>query len=233
MKTRRSASAQNMIDNDPRGDTPPAGKASDYIGHAERDIKPGDKVVLYCRVSRHTQNRMGNLDDQERNLRREAARLGAIVVEDPILHEGPGWDAGEIMRAAALAREHGAKLLAESTNRYVRSGEYHGDENPDAQASEEELQFLPIWTGGTVPLTVLDPDASAGEERAYETKRGQREKGRRGGRPRTNPPGYKTERRREMLPKVLELREKGESVREIAAYMGIAKSTIYDWIQQD
>jgi hypothetical protein len=212
--------------------TPPQGKASNYIRHVCVEIRPGDRVILCCRVSHHTQNQKGNLDNQEENLRGELERLGAVVVE-VVRHEGPGWDGRWLVRAAAKAMKHGAKLVAESTNRFVRSLEYHSKKNPDAQASEEDLYALRCWTTGVTLVTLLDPDATAAEERSYQTIRGQRAKDRKGGRPAKHPPGYKLDRRQKMLDQVLSLCERGFSVRTISAWTCVPKSTVYDWTKSE
>jgi Homeodomain-like domain len=222
------AMTQRFSDCPPHGNFPP-GKASDYIRHACKEIKWGDKVVIWCRVSHHTQDHNGNLNDQEQNLRDELTRMGAIVC-DIVREVGPGWRGDGLNRAAAIARKHGAKLVAESTCRLIRPFDYHSSKNPDAQAREHDLLCLKARTEGVVLVTLLHPDASPAEERAYQTRRGQEAKGRKGGRPAKQPPGYTIDRFREMLPIVLRLREGGATIRKIAEETGVPRSTVCDWL---
>jgi hypothetical protein len=66
----------------------------------------------------------GNDQGQMANLRDTTVRKGATVVAAPTAHVGPGWDPGWLVRAAALARRHGAVLVAETTDRFIRSTAY-------------------------------------------------------------------------------------------------------------
>ena len=76
------------------------------------------------------------------------------------------------------------------------------------------------WVCGDVPLVTLhDPDIGWREERSIQSKRGQQQKGNKGGRPVNNAPGYK-KRRRELLDiKVLWLARLGLSVRASATML--------------
>ena len=211
----------------------PPGKASNYIRHAKSEIRPGDKVILFCRVSDRSQE--ANLDDQEANLRWVVEKRGAKVLDPPIRKVKKGWDISWLNEPAARAREHGAKLLAETPNRFIRPRVYDSRYNQDAQASEEDLELLRTLTEGVILVTDLHADATAGEERAYEIERGHRAKGNKGGRPKKSPkrpPGFKRERRRQTLERVLALREKGWSIRDIAKAVDVRKSTVGDWIRK-
>lgn len=202
------------------------GRASDYISPIET-MQPGDRVMLCCRVT--TQGQEANLKDQEANLRSVAVGCGAKVVE-VFTHVGTGYDTDWLWRAAEAARKHGAKLLAESANRLIRHPCYDSKSWPDAQARESDLWELRQATEGITLVTHLHPDATPGEERAYHTKRGQREKGRKGGRPTKQKPGDKKRRRDELLPRVLRLHERGATLGDIAARTGVPRSTVQDWI---
>jgi hypothetical protein len=129
-----------------------AGKASKYIKHCGTEIRRGDKVILCCRASGRMQNHTGNLADQEANLREQMERLGAIVV-GVITHVGSGWEPYWLMRAAALAERHGAKLVAETTDRFIRNDLYHSRDRPNAQATEIELKRLRNETLGVLLST--------------------------------------------------------------------------------
>lgn len=162
------------------------GKASNYIRPIEA-IQPGDRVVLWCRVStRWQQERKGNLDDQEANLRRVAEERGATVV-DVARHVVSGCANEDeyhdlldrLADAAELATQHGAKLLAENTSRLIRHPSY--DSNPTAQARELDLRELRRATEGVVLVTHLDPDATPRQEQKYHEERGKREREARAG----------------------------------------------------
>jgi hypothetical protein len=180
-------------------------------------------------VSSHAQFLRGNHKDQERNLRRELAELGANVVGVEY-YEGPGCHGAGICRSAARAEALGAKLAAETTSRFVRSDDYHPGKNPDVRPSEEDLECLRAWTRGVPLVTLLHPDATPSEERSYQRKRGQRAKGRTGGRPATKRPGSKKRRRLNTQEWVQSLRANGMSIRIIASKTGVPRSTVYDWL---
>jgi DNA invertase Pin-like site-specific DNA recombinase len=198
--------------------------------HAIDDLQPGDAVILCLRVSKRAQKKTGNLEDQKRHLRRVVAERGARVV-GLIPHEGPGWDFSWLIPALAKAKECGAKLLAESVSRFVRSKEYHSSKNPESQPSELQLESLRVLSDGVSLVTALDPNASPAEERSWQTKRGQMFKDRRGGRPLSNSPGYKLALRHRLKPLARQMRADGASVGEIVKHTGVARSTVRDWVR--
>jgi DNA invertase Pin-like site-specific DNA recombinase len=199
------------------------GKASNLIRQAKSEIKPGDKVVLCCRVSHCTQNHNGNLRDQEARLRRCMKKVGAVVMA-VCTHVGSGVDKWSVLQAATEAREHGAKLVAESTDRFIRHEDYHSSKNPDAQARETDLEDLGYLTRGVTLSTLLHPDATPARVRSFQRKRGQWAKGHKGGRPLA-----KKKRREKLLPDVLRLHVTGKSCRAIAAMLGLPRSTVHRW----
>jgi len=204
-------------------------KASSYIrgiGH----LKAGDKVVLCCRVSGREQRRRRNLKDQEAELRQVAAERGATVV-DVVTHVGPGWDPSWLAPAVETAKKCGAKLLARSTNRFIRHPDYHSINNPDAQARDVDLEAMWRVADGEPLVTVVPPDAPPGDERSKETTWGQQQKGHKGGRPtKTKPAGYKKERREQQLNRVLKLHRRGLPLGDIVVLIGTPKSTTARWI---
>ncbi|NLF72082.1 MAG: helix-turn-helix domain-containing protein [Candidatus Anammoximicrobium sp.] len=208
----------------------PAGKASNCIRPID-DLRPGDNVILCCRVSGCTQKRRNNLSDQEANLRQAVEQRGAVVV-DVVKYVGSGWDPSWLRKPARQATEAGEKLVAESTNRFIRHLDYHSDNNPDAQASESDLEELRLWTLDVPLVTALDPDATPGQERAYEIDRGRRQKGKKGGRPRNKKPGEKKRRREKQLPRALRFHARGLSLGEIAALTKTPRSTVQKWIKK-
>jgi hypothetical protein len=124
---------------------------------------------------------------------------------------GSGFDPAWLIRPAALARQHGARLVAESTSRFIRNRLYHSRKNWKAQATEPELEDLARWTRGVVLVTALDPDASPEQERDYESNR-------RGGKDRggETPLNRDQFRERDWLPLALNLAAAGMHLRPIA-----------------
>jgi hypothetical protein len=186
------------------------GQASKIIHHAS-ELKPGQKAVLWCRVSGCEQNRQGNLDDNEAKLTELSKDLRTEVV-GVIRYVGSGTDPICLVNAVDLAKKLGAVLLAESTDRFIRHPAYHSKENPNAQAREPDLEELQYWTQGVELYTDLHPDASPQEVRSYQRKRGQKYKGNKGGRPRKRKWKKRRFARYEVARK---LREEGKSIRQI------------------
>jgi hypothetical protein len=197
------------------------GKASNYIKFC--DLKPGDKAVLCIRVSRWEQNRTLKLKRQELNLRAAVEHMGAIVVAVEA-HVGPGWDPGWLVRPAAIATRHGAVLVAETTSRFIRSSAY-SKTNQDAQAREPELIDLRRCTEGVTLMTILDPDALPGEERAYQTKRGLKIKS-------ATQPGYKKLRYLRCRSKVRDCAIAGITGRPLAKELKVPESTARAWVRR-
>ena len=161
-----------------------AGKASDYIMHATEEIRPGNRVVLWCRVSGHVQEKNHNLDDSELWLRKRAGEKGAIVVGVD-RHTGPGWDAKSLCKVTTMARCLGAKIiLAESTDRLIRNPLYSKDRQ-NLQARDADLREMQTCTKGIIIATDLHPDATPEQVRSYQRRRGQQMKNNCGGRPKT------------------------------------------------
>jgi hypothetical protein len=207
------------------------GDARRVLRHADDEIQRGDRVVLACRVSERVQNHRGNLNDSERSLRKYVAARGATVV-GVVRTVGSGQHATWVRRGAELCKEHGAKLLAESTDRLIRSARFDTEDAPDAQANDQELGYLNVMLDGVVAATVLPPDAPARNVRSFQRRRGQVEKGAKGGRPRNAVPGYKKQRRLEKLPEVLQLHAAGQSLGQIEDSTGVPKQTVREWIKK-
>lgn len=203
------------------------GKASHYIRYAQEEIQWGDLLIIWCRVSGRTQQRGNNLADQEAKLRQYAESRGAIVVGVQH-HRGLGWDTYALEIAAGMASRYGAKVLAESTDRLVRSPHYHSNNNFYAQARVVDLEDLKLL--GVTFATVLHPDALPCEAKSCHIKRGQWAKGRKGGRPKKSKPGYIKRRRAEQRPVALSMRWEGASLAQIAEKLRVPRSTIQDWI---
>ena len=197
------------------------GDATKYIEHA--NINPGDRVVLVCRVSTCNQGKRKNHSDQEAALREWVKERGGIVV-DVVKIVISGFNPYWLARAVAIAERRSAKLLAESTDRFIRHPAYHSVECPNAQPSNCELRDLRDWAEGTELVTMLHPNATLEEVRSYQSKRGQRMKRKKGGRRERL-----KNRRKRLEAKVLELRQSGASFREIEKQIGVPFNTARRW----
>jgi hypothetical protein len=213
-----------------------AGRASDYIKHAVEELRPGDRVVLCCRVSACTQDHNRNLQDQAANLRERAEYFGVQVIWVK-KYVGSGIDPDWLAWPAWFAKGNQAKLFAETTDRFIRHLRYHSKTNPDAQARDPDLQDLQLCTQGVTLVTDLHPDASPREARSYHRKRGQKFKGNHGGRP---PKRRWKKRRQAWLQLAREMRDAGLSYRKIADRLnargdGLGKvchKTVYNWLKK-
>ena len=226
MKIRKKVSAKKSIENKV---TP--GDASKYISYD--CIKSGDKVVLYCRVSTRQQNHSGNLIAQEAYLRAQITSKGAIVV-NAVHFVGSGFFPLHLAYAATLAKQCGAKIVALTTDRLIRNNFYKSTGSNlerNARANLEGLETLKQCAQGIELVTLLHPNASLNECLGLQKKIGQEVKGRKGGRPKKNSPGYKKVRRNENLQIVRRLRIEGVGIREIARRLGLPEATVRYWVR--
>lgn len=199
------------------------GKASDYFSYD--NIKTGDIFVVACRVSGREQDRSNKLKRQVSNLRKHIIDRGGIVVGVVAVVES-GWDPMWLAQAAAIAKKHGGKIAVECVNRAIRSSAYHSERDPTAQARTPELEYMKSCLDGVEITSMLDPDASAGEERGYQTRRGQSESGNKGGKPMR-----KKNRRKKLKPEAIRLQQIGESIAGISRLLNVAESTVRDWLR--
>lgn len=183
------------------------GTASDYIVHFKKLAIQNRilKVILYLRVSRCQQRKNGNLADQERYLKRiiryyEKKYHIKIEIVAVIKETASGWsyDKIELEKATIVADEYDAiVVLAESSDRFVRSRFYHSHKNPDVLPNVREYEALKRESGGVVLATIVSPNKSS---KSYQTKRGMHSKNKLGGRPCKKYAGYKKETRDKWRP---------------------------------
>jgi hypothetical protein len=195
-------------------------------------IEPGGKVIIFCHFFMGLQEDKMSLDDQERFLRREVERRGGVVL-GVVLEATRDQDPIRLSKAVTFAKRKGAKLLAESIDRLVRRSGYHSKTAPSLQARYTELNDLRRVARGVELMTFLDPEATPGELRRSQGRRGPRLKGQVGARPKEQRAGYKKERRQKLLPYVLILRENGKTQRQITRVTGVAQSTVQEWLSND
>jgi hypothetical protein len=197
--------------------------------HAIDDVHRGANVVLCPRVSRLGQKASGNCADQAQRLRSVADERGFNVV-DVFPHVGHGSDFSWLIPAVAKAKACGAKLLAESASRFIRSEKYDPVKAPEAQPSKQQMDSLLAIADGVELVTVVNPAATPAEERAYQSRRGNEAKKNWGGRP-PSKSDYLRRRRAKLKPIVKKLREEGASLGEIVRQKNVPKSTVRDWLK--
>jgi hypothetical protein len=220
-----------------------AGIATDFMvslrKHLARDRSPA--VVLYTRVSQYHQKKRGNLVESMKQLRADVSKSGCNI-----LGEYQGVENGSskeefrsaLDRAVACAKANNAVIVAPSRCRFIRDSSYNGTNASDAPTIAEYRELKRIV--GQVPLvTVLHPNKHA---RFEQVQRGQQQKGRMGGRPRTGTRGAGATklRREKYLLWVCTRRESGWSLRRIAAELSRRRSgfpaptamTISNWLKR-
>lgn len=196
-------------------------------------LRPGLKAVQYGRVSSRTQHHRKNLDAQEAYCKFRLRKLG--VPTNRVYREiGAGWsqDRERLQAAAAYAKEIGVVLVAESADRFLRSQDFNTKKRPDVLPSHAEWEKLKESTLGVRLVTILPPDMHWRAVRSHQSRRGQRGKGRLGGRPKNRADsrrGPKKLRRLLLLDDALEMRDQGLGLGTIAKELGIPKSTIQRW----
>lgn len=203
-----------------------AAKASDYIQPFET-IQAGDVVLPVCRVSGPAQQQNGDLDDAEALLLSELSGRKSTAIGPVLKTVASGSDPSWLAPAVALAKQHAAKLLAETTDRFIRPPDFDPRKCPDAQPTAEDFERLLAVTGDVVLVTLIDPDATPEEIRSHQRWRGQFVKRRRGGRPVTN----KKAQREKKRPLAIQRRREGRSLAAIAAELRVPRSTIQDWVK--
>jgi hypothetical protein len=85
-------------------------------------------------------------------------------------------------------------LVAETPDRFLRHPEWT-PHRQDLQPSQQDWEKLKQITGDLILVTLIDPSSSSSDMRSQQTKRGQEQKGRKGGRPRH--PFYYEEQRKD------------------------------------
>lgn len=156
------------------------GEPDRYIRY--RDVCVGDKVLLVARGSSGPQDARGNTQDAIDFLNLYASFMDAEIIGE-LKVVAPGSDPEWLIPAVEEAKEHGAKIVAESADRLIRHQFYHSRHNPHLMAGKRELELLGRIADGVVLTTFLRPNLPLSKVRRWQTKRGQRAKNSFGGRP--------------------------------------------------
>jgi hypothetical protein len=219
-------------------------KASNYLYHFDDYLNQflNVLVILYIRVSSGPQEDRGNLITYEKVLRKELKRLN-IPIRDCCKDVCSGWlihhekrtGLRKAIRKAKAQNRKGINviILSPSSDRFLRNRYYHSQERPDLIPTEDEFSEFVKLTRNVPLATFLHPDMPPEKVRSKQTKWGQQVKGKRGGRPRKEYPGYKKKLRNEKLPIVLKLNNQGKRICEISNLTGIKGDAVSDWINKD
>jgi len=206
-------------------------KAGDYL-HRISEMPAGSFCVIFARVSSPSQK--DHLELQLSACKAAAERHGFICVGMfSVIGPANGPDARRVLKkAAAMAKQHGGFVLAESTSRFVRSAKFNPSTNRDAVPSIGEFEDLKRDVSGVLLVTVHDADLSPEVEHALETKRGMMPLDKRGGRPQRRHYKGKVERLKD-VPKAIEYWKDYMSLGDIAKALSRKKSTIQSWAEND
>ncbi len=183
------------------------------------------------RESGRTQALKGNLQAQERNLRKAVEKLELRVVR--VFREiGSGYSSDLEQRAAAFAyaRENGVALITESADRFLRHRDY-SKTNQEILPSLGEWERLADAAQGVRLATLLEPDVSPRDVRAYQTARGIRKRvSMRAERQSTRTEPKKIKRMRLLKRVVFQRRFFERSYGEISKRLGLPRSTVKQWV---
>jgi len=211
-----------------------AAKPSEYLRHLAEVAASLVGKPIYLLVRESTESQRDHMPAQvefcERVLKSFGLRPTKVF---RVIGTANGDEARAALEAAgALAKPTGGSVVAESTSRLIRSGNYNSRTNRNALPSDLEFAEL-IRVSQSVPLvTIHPPDLSEKEESRCQTRRGMIPKDRRGGRPHKKPPGYKKEQRLKDEPRAIALWQSRMSLGEISSEICRAKSTIEYWVEQ-
>ena len=155
--------------------------ASEFISHLKALSKahPKKTVIWYGRVSTDLQR--PNLREARRFETERLRKLGwRVIATSCECANGSIWEERPwLHRAIALARKHGAILVANSRDRLLRADGFWRSNSSDTLSSADYDELGRISNGVTI-ATITHPDKSG---RPSQIKRGQKEKKRAGGRP--------------------------------------------------
>ena len=214
-----------------RSETPP--KASEYLRHLKRLLSVNNslKAVVWCRVSGREQNRRRNLNNQAISLVRKIESRDVAVVK-VFKSISSGWDQDRTVfhQAIEYALHHDAVVIAESTDRFIRSTGFTA-KTPSVQPSRVEWETLADHARNVTLATLLHPDTNWRKVRGYQSKRGIREKGAKCGRPIKFSGCERRLRRQALLARALELHSWHLSLRDIEKELGVPWRTLGDWLR--
>lgn len=193
---------------------------SNYFRWIE-DLSPC-RAVVWGRESTRQQDPQGNLNWQRLYYRRTLSDRGyEVLASFGEVGSGYHFDRPDLANACAYARRHGAILVAEATNRFVRPSLYNSATFPNAPYLAQELDRIAEIARGVTLATILHPDMPEFDVRGHQTKRGLLKP----------PPRGATKARNESAKAtVLAMHADGYEQCEIRRVTAISSSNISRWI---
>lgn len=183
-----------------------------------------DRLYIYGRNSSTQMIHAGRLDDQMALINDACAEL---AIE--ILGQRAGWERGfldgprpHFKSVLKAARKDGCGVLARDVARYLRTKAFHGQNNPLAEPTREELdELIYDWADGVPLYTLFDPNLSAAEIRGQAIRHGK------------NKPGRPRAFNDDDLELIVAMRQQGETFRAVAREFGLkSPSTIHDALKR-
>lgn len=186
-------------------------------------VPRGSPVLIVTCVSSRKQS--ANHRDQRLNLKSELVSR-RIKIKGSHQYTGqrynPEWIIPAVDKGLKLNAEY---LVFESSDRILRNPQFNCSYNPNAVASTKQFLELKDYLQGIKLAVLIPPDTSASLVRSAQRKRGIM------GKEKTLRGRYK-HHKHETIQKARKLNEKGYSLRQISLELGVAKSTISDWISR-
>jgi DNA invertase Pin-like site-specific DNA recombinase len=220
------------------------GDPDKYLLHLEKVFKDAARkgvklllLVLYGRVSSGKQGREGNLTHQLPYVRRRIEKLSKrymvavdIIDESEFGEEVSGWklwknERSELVKAAKLAKEKRAILVALNTSRFVRNKRYQRART--TLPTVDDFEQLIGVVGGVKLATILPPNVQ--EDHSSDTKRGFKARGAKPGRPWIKRPGDKDRRRVSFKIPIIRLFKQGCRNCEVMRQLGLPEKTVRNW----
>jgi hypothetical protein len=142
------------------------------------DVSAGTKVFIVARVSKSDQRLHRNLDEQKQVMEAACEKRDLLVMGTNRIQVMSGrhkfW-MDRMTQAATEARERGATVLvAESTDRLLRSEFFDPSKYPNATPTPDDWERLHAHIGNLEIATLVRPSTRPHGIRSYQRKRGQR-----------------------------------------------------------
>jgi hypothetical protein len=165
-----------------------------YIKSLAASVYPNAPLVLICRVSTDAQKENGNLAHQVSGLRANARKHSRNIIEiyEETASGKTGGNREQLRRAAKRAKDCNAILVAESTDRFIRTAHYTS-RHQGAILRMKDLERLRRLTLGVPLATLIPPDTQWQQVRSRQTRRGLKFKSK-GRRSRSLPEHHRSDR---------------------------------------
>jgi Resolvase, N terminal domain len=188
-------------------------------------IQPGDRVVLFARVSTSQQSYRAQLLWLLARVYKRRAKV--VWIEE--CSRSAKLQSGELRRAIAKARRLDAVLVACSLDRFIRPPDFNPKDPSTFDVADSDLERLSKWTKDVPLVAWLDAQASASEVWQHHIKRGKwlRKFDASGDRK----PGWQIRRRNKLRKIARGLKRDGFEWDQISEYLNVPKWTLIEWFR--